>query len=71
MSEDREMQSLASTVDNVRLQEQQYQRQVSTIQKLIDSMRQKLQQAKQDLRRAVSHSVNVFYDDLWLLLPFL
>lgn len=52
MSEDREMQSLASTVDNIRLQEQQYQKQVSAIQQLIDSMKQKLQQAKQDLRRA-------------------
>ncbi|KAL2097851.1 hypothetical protein ACEWY4_007058 [Coilia grayii] len=52
LREDREVQSLAETMDNIKIQEQQYKRQVSTIQQLIDGAKQKLQQGKQDLKQA-------------------
>ncbi|XP_063074979.1 laminin subunit gamma-2 [Engraulis encrasicolus] len=52
LREDREIQSLAETMDNIKLKEQQYKKQVSTIQQLIESAKQKLQQGKQDLREA-------------------
>ncbi|XP_062383791.1 laminin subunit gamma-2 [Sardina pilchardus] len=52
LEEDREIQSLAKTIDDIKLQEQQYRKQVSTIQQLVESTKLKLQQAKQNLREA-------------------
>ncbi|XP_041960053.1 laminin subunit gamma-2 [Alosa sapidissima] len=52
LGEDRDIQSLAETMDNIKLQEQQYKRQVSAIQQLVQSAKLKLQQAKQELRQA-------------------
>jgi hypothetical protein len=54
------IQAISNTVDNIKLQDQKYQRQVSDVQTLIGDVRRKLEEARFNIKQAVSSTI-VFY----------
>ncbi|XP_070974306.1 laminin subunit gamma-2 [Oncorhynchus clarkii lewisi] len=52
LSEGRDIQAISNTVDNIKLQDQKYQRQVSDVQTLISDVRRKLEEARFNIKKA-------------------
>lgn len=57
LSEGRDIQAISNTIDNIKLQDQKYQRQVSDVQTLISDVRRKLEEARFNIKQAVSNTV--------------
>lgn len=57
LSEGRDIQVISNTINNIKLQDQRYQRQVSDIQTLIHDVRRKLEEARLNIKQAVSYIV--------------
>uniref|UniRef100_A0A674BNH1 Laminin subunit gamma 1 n=1 Tax=Salmo trutta TaxID=8032 RepID=A0A674BNH1_SALTR len=55
LSEGRDIQVISNTINNIKLQDQRYQRQVSDIQTLIHDVRRKLEEARLNIKQAVSY----------------
>ncbi|XP_035655955.1 laminin subunit gamma-2-like [Oncorhynchus keta] len=52
LSEGRDIQAISYTINNIKLQDQRYQRQVSDIQTLIHDVRRKLEEARLNIKQA-------------------
>ncbi|XP_028831620.1 laminin subunit gamma-1 [Denticeps clupeoides] len=66
LRENRDLQSISATVDQIRRRQQQYQKQISNLQGLISDIQQKLDKARRDLDLPLSDQVpdasSSFYD---------
>ncbi|CAB1326185.1 unnamed protein product [Coregonus sp. 'balchen'] len=52
LSEGRDIQAISNTINNIKLQDQKYQRQVSDVQTLINDVRRKLEEARLNIKQA-------------------
>lgn len=55
LKEGQDIQNLADTGDDIKHKQKTYEAEVKTVQTLMDEMKRKLEEAKENLRAAVSH----------------